>query len=150
MNLGLRQRDFLRQGIDPIVNIDPEVTQSAVKRNGPRSMTAPALRLMEVSGWSCPPQGATATAEVDGTYAVVRQLPADERGRHVERVLLPRTRRPKPTAHAAAHRDHVGQPDARRELAIRRRAEVLEMLKGPDGRSRPSTGRQAALNSTSP
>ena len=38
-------------------------------------MTTPVLRLMEVSGWSCPPPRATATAEVDGTTPLFVNCP---------------------------------------------------------------------------
>ena len=89
-----------------------------------------------------------ATAEVEGNDAVVGQLPADERGRHVERVLLSRGRRPEPAAHGAAHREHLVELKAARDFAVGRRTEIIEVLEPDRCVDRPPAGRGAKLDIT--
>ena len=141
-DLALGQPDLLRQG-DPVVDVDAEEVGGEGERplidDRPGAVVARLLRL----------ELAAAPRHRDGgrgrNDAVVGQLPADEGGRHVERVLLPGRRRPEPGADRGAQRERVVQRDAGRDLAVRRRAEVTEVLEADRGAERPAAARVVEL-----
>ena len=118
-DLALRQCDFLRES-DPVGDVDAEEVggdgERPLREHRPHAVVA---RLLWLELTAAPRHRDLGRGRDD---ALVGQLSADERGRDVEGVLLPRGRRPEPGADCGAQRDRVVQRDAGGDLAVGRRA----------------------------